>query len=125
MLDRLAVGLSGLCLVHCLLLPVIIAALPFLSQLAADHLHVQMLVAVIPVSFVALALGFRRHRNPMIIAAGAVGVLLLVVGGTIAHARYGIVADRVLTIGGSLLLAATHYANSRYARHRAPDVVNS
>jgi hypothetical protein len=118
-LDQLAVGLSGLCLTHCLLLPVVIALMPFLGQLDDDHLHVQMLVVVLPVSLIALTLGFRRHRNAHLFALGVAGLALLVFGGTIAHNLYGVIADRVFTIAGSITLAVTHYRNSRLSRRCA------
>jgi MFS superfamily sulfate permease-like transporter len=118
-LDQVAVTLSGLCLVHCLALPFAIAALPFLGQFAEDHLHLQILIVVIPVSVIALALGFRRHRHLGIVMAGLASLIVITVGGTIAHLQYGIVADRALTIAGSLSLAITHYRNFRLSRHLA------
>ena len=45
------------------------------------------------------------------------GVKLLVIGGTVAHSRYGLVADRAFSISGALVLAVTHYFNSRRVRH--------
>ena len=121
LLDNAAVALSGLCLLHCLALPMLIAMLPFLGQFGAGHFHIQMLIAVVPVSIIAFALGFRRHHSRSVVAWGGVGVLLLMVGGTIAHGSYGIVADRLLTICGSLILAAAHYFNNRFSRHRKYD----
>ncbi len=115
----MAVALSGLCLVHCLALPFAIALLPFLGQFADDHLHLQMLVVVIPVSVVALALGFRRHRHAGIVLAGAAGLIIITIGGTVAHNHFGIIADRALTIVGSLALAITHYRNFRLSKHVA------
>lgn len=124
MLDRAAVLLSGLCLVHCLALPLVIVSLPALSAFAEGHLHAQMLVVAIPVSAVALMIGFRRHRSRYVAGFGMLGMLLLVIGGTVVHARYGIVADRMFTIGGALILAVTHYYNSRLVRHcRAGDAI--
>lgn len=121
LLDNAAVALSGLCLLHCLALPMLIAVLPFLGQFGAGHFHSQMLIAVVPVSIIAFALGFRRHHSRSVVAWGGVGVLLLMVGGTIAHGSYGIVADRLLTICGALILAAAHYFNNRFSRHRKYD----
>jgi len=121
LLDNAAVALSGLCLLHCLALPMLIAVLPFLGQFGAGHFHIQMLIAVVPVSIIAFALGFRRHHSRSVVAWGGVGVLLLMVGGTIAHGSYGIVADRLLTICGALILAAAHYFNNRFSRHRKYD----
>ncbi len=121
LLDNAAVALSGLCLLHCLALPMAIAVLPFLGQFSEGHFHVQMLIAVLPVSIIAFSSGFRHHRSGSVVAWGGVGVLLLVVGGTIAHGSYGIVADRLLTICGALILAAAHYFNNRFSRHRKYD----
>lgn len=118
-LDNAAVALSGLCLLHCLLLPFIVGALPFFGQFGSEHFHLQMLLIVVPVSTVALALGFRKHRSVRIFAWGIVGMLLLLVGATIAHNRLGVTADRLFTIGGALTLAVTHYYNNRLSRrHR-------
>jgi hypothetical protein len=117
LLDKAAVTLSGLCLVHCLALPVVLAALPFFNELSTDHLHAEMLVIVLPVSLFALLSGFRRHRNSLVMALGAAGLVLLTVGGTYVHGRYGLSADRALTIAGSLVLAVAHFRNSRLSRH--------
>jgi len=118
-LDRVAVTLSGLCLVHCLALPLVIAVLPFLGQFSDDHFHVQMLIMVIPVSTIALGLGYRRHRHLGVVIAGIAALVVVTLGGTVAHQHYGLLADRLLTIIGSLALAITHYRNFRLSRHAA------
>lgn len=111
-LDRAAVALSALCLVHCLALPLVVASLPFLASYSEGHLHAQLLVVVLPVSTVALGLGFRRHRNRRIFTTGSFGMLLLVIGATVAHTQLGLVADRSFTIAGALVLAVSHFFNS-------------
>ena len=111
-LDGAAVGLSALCLVHCLALPLLVAGLPFFTQFAEGHLHLQMLVIVLPLSIVALGLGFRHHRSVKIVAAGVIGMLTLVIGATVAHSYLGLAADRAFTISGALILAAAHFYNS-------------
>lgn len=117
MLDKVAVALSGLCLLHCLALPLLLLALPALNEFSGGHLHAQVLVVAIPVSIVAFAIGFRRHGNRYVLGFGILGILLLVTGGTVAHTYYGPVADRSLTIAGALVLAVTHYFNSRITMH--------
>ena len=111
-LDGAAVVLSALCLVHCLALPLIIIGVPFLAQFAEGHLHLQMLVIVLPLSTLALGIGYRRHRNSRILIGGVVGMSLLIIGATVAHAQLGLIADRAFTICGSLTLATAHYFNS-------------
>lgn len=116
MLDKAAVALSGLCLLHCLLMPVIITALPFFGQFSERHLHAEILIIVLPISLIALSIGFRRHADKRVVGWGIAGLLLLLVGATLAHNLYGVVADRILAITGSVILAAAHYRNSRLSR---------
>ncbi len=116
-LDRVAITLSGLCLIHCLLLPVVIVALPLLAQFNETHFHVQMLIVVVPISLIAFALAYRRHGNKAIIAWGFAGIAIMFIGGTIAHANYGILADSLLTMTGSIILATSHYFNNRLTGH--------
>lgn len=111
-LDSVAVTLSALCLVHCLALPLVVAGLPFLAQFSEGHLHAQILVVVLPLSTLALLLGFRRHHNLRILLGGVAGMLLLIIGATVAHERLGLTADRAFTIAGSLTLATAHFFNS-------------
>jgi hypothetical protein len=99
-------------------MPLLLLALPFLGGLTAEHFHLQMLVVVVPVSSIAMSLGYRRHRSLSVLVTGGIGLVLLFIGGTWMHNEVGIIADRATTIAGSLLLASAHYYNSRLARCR-------
>jgi len=115
-LDKAAVALSGLCILHCLLMPLIIVLLPFFGHFSDRHLHTEILLVVLPVSLIALAIGYRRHANKGVVGWGIAGLLLLIVGATLGHNLYGVVADRTLTMAGSVILAIAHYRNSRLSR---------
>lgn len=117
-LDGAAVGLSGLCLLHCLALPFLVGALPMLMPFSDSHLHTQMLFIAVPLSTVAIGIGYARHRNARVVLAALTGMTLLVVGATVAHSSLGLVADRVFTVCGSLVLAAAHLWNSLLSRRR-------
>lgn len=117
-LDGTAVGLSALCLVHCLALPLVVAGVPFLAQFAEGHLHAQMLVIVLPLSIIALGLGYRHHRNGGIVLTGTIGMVILIIGATVAHSQLGLTADRLFTIVGALVLATAHFYNSIRTRER-------
>lgn len=118
-LDRVAIAMSGLCMLHCLALPIVLLVIPVIDQLAGEHFHLHALVFVIPVSVGALLLGFQRHRNAGVLACGAAGLGLLILGATWLHNDIGLLADRLSTLSGSVILAITHYANSRL-RRRCP-----
>lgn len=117
-LDGTAVGLSGLCLLHCLALPFVVGALPILMPFAEGHLHAQMLYIVVPLSVVAIGLGFNKHRSQRVVFAAIAGLSLLFIGATVAHGSLGIVADRVFTISGALVLAAAHWFNGLLSRRQ-------
>ena len=117
--DRIAIALSGLCILHCLALPVLLLLVPILDETSVEHFHVQALVFVLPVSVYALLRGYRWHRRRVLLVTGLIGIGLLLAGALWAHNYLGIVADRLLTVCGSMVLAVTHYMNSRLARrHR-------
>ena len=65
-LDRAAMWLSGLCLVHCLALPLAVLLTPTLSQwLEATETttHWILFGIAIPISVIALVQGYRRLRG--------------------------------------------------------------
>jgi hypothetical protein len=72
--------LSQLCLVHCLLLPVLVGLLPSLSWtevLGGEMFHLLILILATPVAIFALLQGFRKHGSsrPAIFGAAALGIL--------------------------------------------------
>ena len=121
LLDQAAVALSGVCLLHCLALPLMLAALPVFGGLRGEHFHLQLLLVVVPVSLIAFALGFRRHRDWRVISLGLLGIMLLTAGGTVVHNSYGIIADTLFTVAGALVLAGAHYFNGRLRCRRVQD----
>lgn len=114
--DKFAILLSGICLVHCLLTPVLITLLPIVSSssLVEDILfHQLMLWVVLPTSVTALFLGCRKHKQFLIAAPGIIGISILVAVAFFGHAWFGIVGEKVATSVGGLVLALSHYLNYR------------
>jgi hypothetical protein len=118
-LDGAAIGLSGLCLLHCLALPFLVGVLPLLMPFAESHLHAQMLYFAVPLSIIAVGIGYARHRSARVVVAAAAGLALLIVGATVAHGSLGVVADRLFTVSGSVVLAAAHLWNGLLSRRHA------
>ena len=122
-LDGAAVALSGLCLLHCLALPFFAGALPLLMPFTESHLHAQVLFFAVPLSALAIGIGYARHRDPRVVLAALSGLGLLVVGATVAHGSLGVIADRLFTVSGSIVLAAAHLWNGLLSRrHRCLSV---
>ena len=116
--DQLGVALSIVCLLHCLALPVLLAAFSVSGALFLhDNVTHQFLAffLTIPALFSALP-GFRFHRriSPMIlIAIGVLGVFLAAfwVGDVIGES-----SETLLTIFSSISLIVGHVINNSFCR---------
>jgi hypothetical protein len=112
--DWAAVSASGLCLVHCLALPLVIAVLPsFGGAIAGSGTHWALLAFALPVSLWVLT------RDPwpaglIPLALGSAGLSLMTVGVAVYE---GLPAERGLTVAGVSLVAAAHLV--RWWRRRA------
>ncbi len=122
--DGLAVGASVLCLIHCLALPIVIAALPALAARLdlGEGFHLGVLAFALPVSAVALGEGWRRHRGLTPLFVGAAGLVLLAAG--LAFEEW-VAVETGVTVAGSLLLAGAHVANWRGRALVAPSARGS
>lgn len=117
-LDKTAVALSGLCLVHCLALPFLIALFPVLGFTVVSHetFHQLILVVVIPTTLIALGMGYRRHHSRLVAALGFAGVAALVIAAFAVHELGAEALERWVTVVGGLLLATAHLRNFRLTR---------
>ncbi|MDJ0277462.1 MerC domain-containing protein [Sphingomonas sp. 2R-10] len=114
LLDGFAVAASLLCLVHCLLLPLLLVALPVLATIliVPEAFHAIAFALAVPTSLVALGAGYRRHRRTLPAALALMGLALL---GTGAFAVDGETVERIVTSIGGVVLAAAHLLNWRAA----------
>ena len=114
--DKFAVMLSGICILHCLLAPVLLTLLPILSVSAFVEdlvFHKLMLWLVLPTSAIALVLGCRKHRDFSILLTGAAGMLMLILIAFWAHSLLSANGEKIATTAAGLLLAFSHYLNYR------------
>ncbi len=116
-IDKISIGLSALCAVHCLVLPVFAGVLPALAATAShSYFHMLMLLLVIPLSGLALGAGWLRHRDGAVLTLGVVGVGLMVLAVTVGHDLLGHDGERWATLAGSFILATGHFRNFRQCR---------
>ena len=112
MLDGFAVTASLLCLIHCLLLPLLLIALPVLATMLVlpESFHTIAFAVAMPTSVLAMASGIARHRRLWPALLAVVGLALL---GTGAFAIDAEAAERVVTSIGAVILAVAHILNWR------------
>ena len=114
--ERVALAGSALCMVHCLMLPLVVAAVPVLATALAipETFHNWVLLLAVPAATFALVRGRTRHGKGWPVRLGTVGVACLVAGALFVPDE---TAETAVTVAGSLMLATAHIANWRL-RHR-------
>jgi len=118
--DRMAISLSFLCTLHCLALPVLLAVVPSLTALSLDDeaFHLWMLVAVVPISGFALAVGYRKHNSYPVLVIGSLGLLVMILAVLLGHDWLGDAGEKMLTVLGASVVALAHYLNQRFCREQ-------
>lgn len=106
---RFGMGLSALCLVHCLALPWLLAGLPVVMLAAvpealreSEWLHAALILPVLLVSGPVLLRGTRaKWQIALVLTAFA-----SLIGGLLIGSETG---EQVLTVNGAALLMAAHW----------------
>ena len=116
--DRLGVWTSALCVVHCLLTPLLISFSAVLAHFlpAEEHVHRTLALLITLFGTVALLLGFRKHRRTV--------VLFLMLAGLGCIAGPAWFGDRLpshavevsITFCGSALMITAHRLNHTFCR---------
>ena len=119
--DKASIGLSSICAVHCLVLPVLVALFPSLmvAGMQDERIHLGLLVLVVPVSAFALIMGCRQHRQLPIVCLGLVGILVLLFSALFGHDWGGEAMEVTGTLLGAGLVACSHVLNFRLCKSSA------
>lgn len=105
-LDLYAVGLSTLCVIHCVALPLLVALMPVVAQAAENELvHRVLVVVAVPVSLRVIWKTRPAKSNRLFIGAALTGLGFLLLAAFVetvsAH-------EQPITVAGALLLGSAH-----------------
>jgi len=105
-LDVYAAGLSVLCLIHCLALPLLVTIMPLAAQVAGSELvHRILVAAAVPISLRAIWKALAAEGNRLFVGAALGGLGLLVIAAFVeAVSAYG----QPITVAGGVLLCSAH-----------------
>lgn len=113
-LDRLAMGLSGLCLVHCVTTAVLLGLVASAGGLLGKPIiHEVGLTLAMIIGAVALGRGVREHGFVLPATVGMVG--LATMGFALTLHESGL--EPLFTVAGVLILALGHRLNVMAAQH--------
>ncbi|WP_353216398.1 MerC domain-containing protein [Sandarakinorhabdus sp.] len=113
LLDRLAIGLSGLCLLHCMAGFVLLAVFAMTGDWLDHRVHMIGLALAMPLAAVALWRGWRQHGRSEIGLIGLCGLIVMTVSLAVEH---GHAAEMLVSMAGVGLLAWAHWRNLQALR---------
>ncbi|AKS40731.1 MerC domain-containing protein [Wenzhouxiangella marina] len=117
-LDRAGICVSAVCLVQCLLLPVLVLVSPLgsLGFFGEEAFHWLLWFLILPISMAAFGLGFRQHGNRRMLVLGGLGLALVSFSTFFGHELLGTLGTALVTSLGGGLLITGHWLNLRQRR---------
>ena len=115
--DGLGVFGATVCALHCIALPALLvlgSAVP--TVFLDESFHRSMLWLVVPSAVLAFALGCRRHKDRQVLLLGAVGIVGMVLAGTVLHDVVGEAGEKIVTLAAAALLISAHLRNFKLCR---------
>jgi hypothetical protein len=108
---------SGICLIHCLLTPLVISIFPIaIPYLPSDAWFHRVLVGcIVLIGAAAFVPGHRLHRRKPLLALICVGMSLILAVAWTGESTHR-VFELALSISGALMLSAAHLLNRSFCR---------
>lgn len=117
--DRLGILFSGLCVIHCLLVPVLLVLVPSFGAFwlaGEDSTHRLIFLGILVTAAVAFLFGYRMHRSLVPMIWMAFGMLFVVLGTFLNKSVMGYWGEYVLVPMGGLILIRAHFLNRFHCR---------
>lgn len=112
-IDRSALSLSGLCLVHCLAGAALLSLLSIGGGLLSHQVHAIGLGLALPLAAFGLWRGVQQHGRALVAWIGAAGLGLMAASLLVTH---GTALEIIASVCGVGLLGTAHLLNMRWSR---------
>jgi hypothetical protein len=115
--DKIGLITSSACAVHCVVLPFLITALPYIGlSFFLDTFFEIILFSISAIlAFMSICFGYRIHKNKNLTFSFAFGLLLLVSGHLMHESKWSANSFIPLGIGG-ILIASSHFINNKLCK---------
>jgi len=116
--DQIGIWTSALCVIHCLLTPVLLS----ISAVSAHFLpseertHRTLAVAIAALGAIALVSGYRKHRSSRVLVLMVVGLVFIFAGAYWGDHLPSHAAEVIVTLIGSAFMIAAHRTNHTFCR---------
>lgn len=106
-------GLSALCVCHCVLTPFAVALLPALAFLGNERIHLALGCVLPSIAILAFVPGYLRHGRHSIFFYGGLGLGLILFAVLFPFVSLRYLWEPLITTLGSVLLIFAHALNRR------------
>ncbi len=112
--DRVGIALSGICAIHCLLVPVIVSLIPLWPAFEELHgyTHLFFFLAIAP----TVILSLRKRHDSRMITFFLVGGVLVIFLAWFFNENLGEYGEAGITLIGSLMLIRGHWLNYKFKK---------
>lgn len=117
--DLAGIGASAICVMHCVVTPILVVFLPVLGAIE-EPVHAVLALVILGVGLLAFWPGYLRHRRWQLVVVAIVGLALISLGVTVPEGLMSESSEIVATVMGGIMLVTAHVANAyfcRYCRH--------
>jgi drug/metabolite transporter (DMT)-like permease len=106
--DKLGIGLSVLCLLHCIFLPILLAIVPLLTGSIGDSFfHGVLLIVIAPLAMASWSKGLRKFELSAVLVLGLTGLSFLLGALWVPEGT----AHSTVTCLGGMLVVIAHWLN--------------
>jgi hypothetical protein len=116
--DRLGIWASALCVVHCIVTPVLLSMSVVFSRLipGEERTHRTLAVGIAALGAIALINGYRRHGRRRVFAMMGAGLVFIFVGAFYGSRMPAHIDEVLVTMTGSVLMIAAHRMNHTFCK---------
>jgi hypothetical protein len=114
--DFLGTAASMLCVVHCVLTPVLLALSPTLATMlpGSTLVHRILIFFVVSLGLLAFISGYKKHRRSVVLLPMFAGIVFVAVGAFGDSYLRSAIAETLVTTTGSILLMIAHGLNRSF-----------
>ncbi len=111
--DFAGIGVSLICVTHCLATPFLVGLLPALELLERET-HTAFVFAILCIGLLAFVPGYRHHNHWRVPALGLIGIGMLSAGVAVPEGLMNEASEMLLTVFGGITLILAHIRNAYY-----------
>jgi hypothetical protein len=117
-MDIAGVFASGLCTVHCLVIPILVIAMPMFAShmMHDDYVHVGLAGFVLTFCLMAYVPGYLKHHDKRLIWLGVCGITLVFFATFVAR-QWGEFVEASIITAGNVFIIMGHLLNRKLLAH--------